>query len=87
MSATACAENQALKDHVKMLQIQLETVNNHKQRLMQDNSNEKVAYENTINQLSSKNRALQAEIDEMRQNFENMEDQINELSKKEQEKR
>jgi len=87
MSATACAENQALKDQVKMLQIQLETVNNHKQRLMQDNSNEKVAFENTINQLSSKNRALQAEIDEMRQNFENMEDQINELSKREQEKR
>jgi len=87
MSATACAENEALKDQVKMLQIQLETVNNHKQRLMQDNSNEKVAFENTINQLSSKNRALQAEIDEMRQNFENMEDQINELSKREQEKR
>ena len=58
MSASVNAENQSLKDQINMLQVQLKTANDEKQRHLEENSNEKVAYEAQVARLNLENHEL-----------------------------
>ena len=59
-----------------MLKVQLDSAIDEKQKHLEANSNEKVAYETTISKMNVENKSLQSQIEQMLQRFEEMEDKI-----------
>jgi len=60
MSASVTAENQSLKDQISLLQLQLKTANEDKERHLHENSNEKVAYEAQVSRLNLENHNMKS---------------------------
>jgi len=52
-------------------------------RHLEENSNEKLTFENQISRAKEENKSLRAQIEQMATRFEEMENTIQELSKKE----